>query len=285
MTTLLQINNLLQNCLDKLPSNSIFGGRGGASIINALVSRKEETHSLFSVDMKRLLNFNAKHIQVEIWKLWIVATLLENKAVSLPYGHSFEQVVKDAVYHSLSYCYGNPIKLTQDLIIYPFGLVTLKALKLLDGIPFYSLVEFIVLFMRDCEYFLTRYDPSFHGNPTIKASVLHSTLRFMQLAEEKKIFTYKAIQLQEYIASFEYDKINSNPADNYILGYLSGISVVKRKWNDKELSYLGTIAFLYDLPELFSGVFRSVNFDNIKIDNLVGIGLGMLSNSINGNEL
>lgn len=170
-------------------------------------------------------------------------------------------------------------------MLYSFGLVGLKALKLLDGIPFYSLVEWIVLFMRDCEYFLTRSVPHIHDNTMIKASVLHSTLRFIQLAEKQKVFTYKAHQLQEYIAGMSFDRNGSCSVDNYILDYLIGGKTAKRAWSDKEMSYIGTIAFLYDLPELFAETFRPINVDDTQIDNLVGIGLGLLSNHIYGNEL
>ena len=49
-------------------------------------------------------------------------------------GYNFEQLVREAISQSRIYCYYSPVKLTRDLMLYPFGLVSLKALKLIDGI-------------------------------------------------------------------------------------------------------------------------------------------------------
>lgn len=284
MTLLQQIYNLLRTNSEKLSDDSIFGGKIGSAIISAFVSTDNISEDSLTA-LNGLLDFRKGDISIEVWKLWIVATLLENQIINLPNGYNFEQLVREAISQSRTYCYCSPVKLTRDLMLYPFGLVGLKALKLLDGIPFYSLVEWIVLFMRDCEYFLTLSVPHIHNNTMIKASVLHSTLRFMQLAEKQKVFTYKAHQLQEYIAEMPYDRTGSRPVDDYILDYLTGTRTEKRAWSDKEMSYIGKIALLYDLPELFAEAFRPINVDTIQIDNLVGIGLGLLSNHIYGNEL
>lgn len=268
----------------ELSCDSIFGGKMGAAIISAFVSDGDISDDTRAV-LNGLLDFRKGDISIGVWKLWLVTTLLENQIITLPNGHSLEQIVCEAVSRSCTYCYDSPVKLTQNLMLYPFGLVGLKTLKLLDGIPFYSLAEWIVLYMRDCEYFLTRSIPHIHDNTTLKASLLHSTLRFMQLAEKQKVFTYKAQQLQTYIKHMPYDRNGSRPADNYILDYLMGGTTVKRAWSDKEMSYIGTIAFLYDIPELFAEIFRTINVGDTQIDNLVGIGLGFLSNHIYGNDL
>ncbi len=42
---------------------------------------------------------------------------------------------------------------------------------------------------------------------------------------------------------------------------------------------------IYDMPELFADVFRPIDVSDTQVDNLVGIGLGLLSNSINGTKL
>lgn len=284
MTTLQQIYNRLRDNSEELSFDSIFGGKMGYAIISAYVSESDISEDSTAI-LNGLLDFRQGDISIEVWKLWLVATLLENQIIDLPNGYNFEQLVRIAIAQSRTYCYCSPIKLTRDTTLYSFGLVGLKALKLLDDIPFYSLVEWIVLFMRDCEYFLTHAVPYIHDNTMIKASVLHSTLRFMQLAETQKVFTYKAHKLQEYIAGMPYDRKGSRPVDNYILDYLTGVNSVKYEWSDKELSYIGTIAFLYDSPELFAKVFRPINVGSTQIDSLVGIGLGLLSNSINGIEL
>ena len=82
-----------------------------------------------------------------------------------------------------------------------------------------------------------------------------------------------------------YDRNGSRPVDNYILDYLVGGKTIKRVWSDKDMGYLGTVAFLYDLPELFTEAFRSINVGNIQIDNLVGIGFGLLSKRIYKKEV
>lgn len=282
MTTLQQIYDKLREHSVELSCDSILGGKTGAAIISAFVSEGDISEDSLTA-LNRLLDFGKGDISIEVWKLWMVATLLENQAITLPDGYSFEQIVCEAISQSCTYCYCSPVKLTNSLMLYPFGLVGLKALKLLDGIPFYSLAEWIVLYMRDCEYFLTRSIPHIHNHTMIKASVLHSTLRFMQLAEKQKVFTYKAQQLQMYIKQMPYDRNGSRSVDNYILDYLIGGKSAKRAWSDKEMSYIGTIAFLYDLPELFAEAFQSINVDDTQIDNLVGIGLGLLSKRIYDN--
>lgn len=284
MSTLQQINSLLQQRFAELPSDSILGGQTGAAIISAFVSEGEIPGD-FLTPLNGLLELGHADISIEVWKLWLVATLLENDLIDLPDGYPFDRLVREAISQSRAYCRCSPVKLTPCTQLYPFGLVSLKALKLLDGIPFYSLIEWIVLFMRDCEYFLTRSVPHIHDNTTLKASVLHSVFRFMQLAEAQKIYPWKAAQLQQVIKQMRYDRAGSLPTDNYILDYLTGSAAAKRHWTDKELAYLGTIAFIYDIPALFAGEFHPLSLDEIGIDDLVGIGLGLLSNTINGIEL
>ncbi len=284
MTLLQQIYNLLRTNSEKLSDDSIFGGKIGSAIISAFVSTDNISEDSLTA-LNGLLDFRKGDISIEVWKLWIVATLLENQIINLPNGYNFEQLVREAISQSRIYCYYSPVKLTRDLMLYPFGLVSLKALKLIDGIPFYSLVEWIVLFMRDCEYFLTRSVPHIHDHTTIKASVLHSTLRFMQLAEFQKVYPWKAHQLQELIKEMRYDRNGSRPVDNYILDYMIGKRTAKHVWSEKETGYIGTIAFIYDMPELFADVFRPIDVSDTQVDNLVGIGLGLLSNSINGTKL
>lgn len=284
MTTLQQIYNRLREHSEELSCDKILGGEIGSAIISAFVSEGDISEDSTAI-LNSLLDLRQGDISIEVWKLWLVATLLENQIITLPDDYSFEQFVGMAVSQSRTYCYYSPVKLTNNLLLYPFGLVGLKALKLLRGIPFYSLAEWIVLYMRDCEYILTRSVPHIHDNTTLKASVLHSILRFMQLAEKQKVFTYKAQQLQTEIKQMPYDRNGSCPVDNYILDYLIGGKTIKRAWCDKDMGYIGKIAFLYDLPELFTEAFRSINVGNIQIDNLVGIGLGLLSNRIYENEL
>ena len=82
-----------------------------------------------------------------------------------------------------------------------------------------------------------------------------------------------------------YDRNGSRPVDNYILDYMIGKRTAKHVWSEKETGYIGTIAFIYDMPELFADVFRPIDVSDTQVDNLVGIGLGLLSNSINGTKL
>lgn len=165
--------------------------------------------------------------------------------------------------------------------LYSFGIVGLKALHILDGIPFYSLFEWVVLFMRDCEYFLTHSIPHIHDNTRINASILHSTLRFMQLAEVQGVFPWKAHELKDYIFSMPYNREFSLPVDNYILDFLKGQAQEQYSWSYGDLSYIGTISFLYDMPVLFASAYKPLDLTSVPVNNLVGIGLGFLSNEVN----
>ena len=70
----------------------------------------------------------------------IVATLLENQIINLPNGYKFLNNSSGRLSRkAVSIVIIVRVKLTRDLMLYPFGLVSLKALKLIDGIPFYSL--------------------------------------------------------------------------------------------------------------------------------------------------
>lgn len=256
----------------------------GAAIIDAYVSGNNIHHEQFT-SLHQLFVCESTDICNEIWKVWLIAFLMEHNLIILPENIRFNEIVRNAITRSRSYCYYSPVKITQDLLIYPFGIVALKALKRLDGIPFYSLVEQIVLFMRDCEYFLTTNIPHIHNTMEIRVSILHSTLRFLQLAECQKVYTWKAHQLQQLITFMHHDKEVSRPVDNYILEYLCGVKNSGKFWNENELGYIGAIAFLYDLPGLFAEVFRPIDINHYEVPNLVGVGLGILSNLIYGIEL
>lgn len=280
MSELKQINDILLKHWRDVPSDSLFGGKTGASVISRFVINdkfKDEEYP----DLWSLLILDNNRIDIEIWKVWIVATLIKNNRIGLPESFSFERVVNEAIYRSRRWCYCSPIKITRDMPLYSFGIVGLKALQILDGIPFYSLFEWEVLFMRDCEYFLTHSIPHIYDNTQIKASILHSTLRFMQLAEKQGIFPWKARQLKDYILSMPFDRETSQPIDNYILDFLKGQIKEKYSWSYDNLGYLGTISFLYDMPELFTNAYRPLDLTTVHVNNLVGIGLGFLSNEIN----
>lgn len=280
MSELKQINNVLLKHWRDLPSDSLFGGKTGASVISRFVNGDKFKDGEYS-DLRSLLILENNRIDIEIWKVWLVATLIEKNRIGLPESFSFERFVHEAISRSRKWCYCSPIKVTRDMPLYPFGIVGLKALKILEGIPFYSLFEWVVLFMRDCEYFLTHSIPHIHDNTRINASILHSALRFMQLAEGQDVFSWKVHELKKYIFSMSYDRKFSQPVDNYILDFLKGQIKEKYSWSYDNLGYIGTISFLYDMPELFTIAYRPIDLTTVPLDNLVGIGLGFLSNEVN----
>lgn len=285
MTGLELIENKLRSNSASLPDDSIFGGKSGAAIISAFISEEDLSDDLLSA-LNGLIAFGGGDVSTEIWKLWCVSLLLQYDLVNMPEGYSFSQMVNNGIKSSRRFCYDSPVKITRRMNLYPFGLVGLKALDNLDGIPFYAMVEHIVLYMRDCEIFLTRSIPHIHDNQKLKASILHSTLRFMQLAERKKVFTWKASQLQDYIKKMGYDSTDSQPTDIFILDYLVGRNVDRCEWTPEELCYIGTIAFLYDSPGLFATAWiPATDLDSLPTESLVGIGLGLLTNKLHGTDL
>lgn len=285
MTGLELIENKLRSHSASLPDDSIFGGKSGAAIISAFISEEDLSNDLL-LALNGLIAFGGGDVSTEIWKLWCVSLLLQHDLVNLPEGYSFSQMVNNVVKRTRHFCYDSPVKITRRMDLYPFGLVGLKALDNLDGIPFYVMVEQIVLYMRDCEFFLTRGVPYVHDNQKLKASILHSTLRFMQLAEQKKVFTWKASQLQDYIKTMAYDTTASRPVDIFILDYLAERNVDRCEWTSEELCYIGTIAFLYDSPGLFTAAWMpTTDLENLPTESLVGIGLGLLTNKLHGTDL
>lgn len=278
------IENRLKFNASLLPSDSIFGGKSGASILSTFVSKEKLDDELLSTLNE--ITIIRGDITTEIWKIWCVSLLIQHHKVSLPENYSFTQMVNDGFKSARRFCYESPVKITSRMALYPFGLVSLKVLDNLEGIPFYVMIERIVLFMRDCEFFLTHSIPHVHDNQKLSASILHSTLRFMQLAEQKKVFTWKASQMKEYINMINYDSAGSQRVDVFILDYLSGRHLVSCKWTADELRYIGTIAFLYDCPGLFTAVWNpAFDLDEFPIDSLVGIGLGLLVNKLHNVDL
>lgn len=93
MTLLQQIYNLLRTNSEKLSDDSIFGGKIGSAIISAFVSTDNISEDSLTA-LNGLLDFRKGDISIEVWKLWIVATLLENQIINLPNGYNFEQLVR-----------------------------------------------------------------------------------------------------------------------------------------------------------------------------------------------
>lgn len=280
MTTLKNINHILHKQFNNLPSASIWNGQIGASVISAFVDDDDmPTH--YQAALNRLLNFRQGIISTEIWKVWCISLLNKYKLIRLPDSYTFAHVLHDAISLSRQFCFQSPIKLTRNLRLYPFGLFGLMALPNLEGLPFYSMAEQIVLYMRDCEYFFTHNIPYIHNPNYLSASILHSTLRFMQLSEDQKIFPWKAQEIQNIIATMEYDNLGSAAVDRYILNFMLRQPLNGDNLNSPQnLSYLGTIAFLYNMPELFSSKSQNIILADIEPDNLVGIGLGLLSSRL-----
>ena len=104
MTPLQQIYNLLRTNSEKLSDDSIFGGKIGSAIISAFVSTDNISEDSLTA-LNGLLDFRKGDISIEVWKLWIVATLLENQIINLPNGYNFEQLVREAISQSRIYCY------------------------------------------------------------------------------------------------------------------------------------------------------------------------------------
>ncbi len=163
----------------------------------------------------------------------------------------------------------------------------------------YSIQENMITLLMDCDVILNRHIPYLHNPADLEYGMLHSIYCFAKEAEQRRIYTFKAHEIQQIIKNWPYRIRENNPAGKYILDFVVGREIdeseIMRLTDDKKLNMLaevGLYAFLYEMPALFKRIFDFLTVDDMRFYQLIerelsrsdvsarmviGIGLGVIT--------
>ncbi|MDE6278503.1 MAG: hypothetical protein K2M05_00870 [Paramuribaculum sp.] len=198
----------------------------------------------------------------------------------------FNRLVDIIIQHGLSNSYFQSNNIISENEIYSWGITLLSFWDGSDTLTRYLYEEKILLCLIECERILNGEEPYSYLSADKNCALLHSILYLASKAYAWGIGTVRAKRLVDNITNSWTTAAESyrNSVDTTILNALIHNESVCMPNNVDSLAYLGTIAMVYNRPELFLPTYRAYNigkdgFLQIAPEKLIGIGLGLLSNN------
>lgn len=194
----------------------------------------------------------------------------------------FDQFADIIIRHGLASFYSQSESITPENEIYPWGITLLPFWNGSDTLSRYLYEEKILLCLIECERILNGDEPYSFLSAHKNYALLHSILYFASKAYALGIGPIRTKRLIENITTRCYIAENGkNSVDAAILNALILKESVCLPNHADSLAYLGTIALMYDMPELFLPTYRVCNtgtngFSQMTPEKLIGIGLGLI---------
>lgn len=214
--------------------------------------------------------------------IWGLRTLYNMGVIEQ--SEKFDRFADIIIQHGLSNFYSQSKSITPENEIYPWGITLLPFWNGTDTLSRYLYEEKILLCLIECERILNGDEPYSFLSADKNCALLHSILYIASKAYALGIGPVRAKRLVDNITIRGHIVGHcQKSADAAILNALIRKESVCMPNHADSLAYLGTIAMVYDMPELFLPTYRACNigtdgFTQMAPEKLIGIGLGLICN-------